>query len=105
MKSAQGRVSSCSRCRFYAPEGRRGGQCSQLGVPVESRWKPCPLAVPVFAPPLVPIKSLDLLPQPLELGFPTVFREAARLEAALEAPAVTGHLAEAIQPIPAQVCR
>lgn len=102
MKSAQCRVSSCSRCRFYAPEGRRGGQCSQLGVPVESRWKPCPLAVPVFTPPLVPMKSLDRLPQPLELGFP-ISREAARLEAALEAPAVVGHLEDTIQSIPARV--
>ena len=91
MKSAQCQVSSCSRCRFYTPEGRRGGQCSQLGVPVESRWEPCSLAVPVFTTPLVEMKSLDFLPQTRELTFSDVLLETSLLEAALEAPAVSGH--------------
>lgn len=105
MKSAQCRVSSCSRCRFYTPQGRRGGQCSQLGVPVESRWTPCSLAVPVFAPPVVAMRPLDFLPQPLELSFPEVCLEAALLEAALEAPSVPGHPEDAMQPAPARVWR
>lgn len=105
MKSAQCRVSSCSRCRFYAPEGRRGGQCSQLGVPVESRWSPCSLAVPVFTPPLVAMKPLDFLPQPLDLGFAEVSLEAARLEASLEAPAGTRYPEKAFPPAPARVWR
>ncbi|MBW4485194.1 MAG: hypothetical protein KME14_21875 [Tildeniella torsiva UHER 1998/13D] len=105
MKSAQCRVSSCSRCRFYTPEGRRGGQCSQLGVPVESRWEPCSLAVPVFAPPLVVMKPLDFLPQPLELSFPEVSLKAARLEAALEAPSVQGHPEDTMHPAPARAWR
>lgn len=105
MKSAQCRVTSCSRCRFYAPEGRRGGQCSQLGVPVESRWAPCSLAVPVFTPTLVAIQPLDFLPQPLEINFPEVLIETARLEAALEAPSVLGHHREAPQPAPARLRR
>lgn len=91
MKSAQCQVSSCSRCSFYRPEGRRGGQCSQLGVPVQSRWMSCSLAVPVFAAPLVEMKPLDFLPQPAELTFSEVLLEAALLEAALEAPSVPGH--------------
>jgi hypothetical protein len=103
MKSAQCRVLSCSRCRFYAPEGRRGGQCSQLGVPVESRWAPCSLAVPVFAPPLVTMKPLDFLPQPLDLGFAEVSREAALLEASLEAPAGARYPEDALLPVPARV--
>jgi hypothetical protein len=102
MKSAQCRVSSCSRCRFYAPEGRRGGQCSQLGVPVESRWSPCSLAVPVFATPIVAMKPLDFLPQPLDLGFSEVSLDAARLEASLEASAGSRYPEDALQPVPAQ---
>lgn len=105
MKSAQCRVSSCSRCRFYTPEGRRGGQCSQLGVPVESRWSPCSLAVPVFTPPLVTMKPLDFLPQPLDLGFAEVFLEAARLEASLGAPAGARYPEDTLQPAPARVWR
>jgi hypothetical protein len=86
MKSAQCQVSSCSRCRFYSPEGRRGGQCNQLGVPVAGRWMACSLAVPVFATPLVEMQPLDFLPQHLDLQFSEVLLETTRLEATLEAP-------------------
>ena len=41
---------SCRYCRYFTPEGRRGGHCEQLGVPVESKWKACMLALPPFAP-------------------------------------------------------
>ncbi len=105
MKSAQCRVSSCSRCRFYAPEGRRGGQCSQLGVPVESRWAPCSLAAPVFAPALVAMKPLDFLPQPLELNLPEILMETALLEAALDAPSVPRHHHEISHTAPARLRR
>lgn len=50
MSTATQLTSACRHCRFYSPEGRRGGQCQQLGVPVQSSWKPCPLAIPAFAP-------------------------------------------------------
>ncbi len=88
MNLAQCRVSSCSRCRFYAPEGRRGGQCSQLGVPVESRWSACSLAVPVFSASMVEMQPLDFLSQPVELTFSEVLREPAWLEETLDAPSV-----------------
>jgi hypothetical protein len=97
-------VSSCSRCRFYGPQGRRGGHCSQLGVPVKSRWQSCPLAVPVFEPalgPVVPLKSF--LPQPLDLGFPDVALETARLEVALSSPSAPGHEGDAEHRQPAEV--
>lgn len=41
---------SCRYCRYFTPEGRRGGHCEQLGVPVQSKWKACMLALPPFAP-------------------------------------------------------
>lgn len=43
-------ISSCRYCQFYKLEGRRGGQCQQLGVPVQGGWKACQLAIPPFAP-------------------------------------------------------
>lgn len=43
-------ASVCRYCRFYTPEGRRGGQCNQLGVEVKGQWAACPLASPPFAP-------------------------------------------------------
>lgn len=42
--------SACRFCRYYEPEGRRGGMCQQLGAPVQGRWKACALALPTFAP-------------------------------------------------------
>ena len=37
-------TSACRFCRFYNPEGRRGGSCQRLGVPVQGSWKACTLA-------------------------------------------------------------
>ncbi|MGK7920525.1 MAG: hypothetical protein AB4080_11030 [Trichodesmium sp.] len=35
---------ACRHCRYYSPEGRRGGVCQKLVTPVESYWKACSLA-------------------------------------------------------------
>jgi hypothetical protein len=43
-------TSACRHCRHYTPEGRRGGVCSLLSVPVQSQWKACSLAVSPFGP-------------------------------------------------------
>jgi hypothetical protein len=50
MKTANFLTSSCRYCRFYQPEGRRGGNCQQLGVPVQAHWKACNLAAHPFCP-------------------------------------------------------
>ncbi|MBV6623307.1 MAG: hypothetical protein KI793_10285 [Rivularia sp. (in: Bacteria)] len=50
MKSIQIFTSACRNCRHFAPEGRRGGVCQQLGAPVRGSWKACSLAAPPFAP-------------------------------------------------------
>lgn len=42
--------SACRYCRYYKPEGRRGGMCQMLGVPVQGKWKACTLEMPAFAP-------------------------------------------------------
>lgn len=43
-------VSDCRHCRYYTPEGRRGGYCRQFEAIVRAGWKACPLAMPAFAP-------------------------------------------------------
>ncbi len=50
MKPSLSSTSACRHCRYYQPEGRRGGQCQQLNVTVQSGWKACSLAIPPFAP-------------------------------------------------------
>ncbi len=42
-------ISTCRYCRWYKPEGRRGGMCQMLGVAVQSKWQACTLARPAFA--------------------------------------------------------
>lgn len=42
-------ISTCRHCRFYSPEGRRGGTCQQLNVTVQGCWKACSLVAHPFA--------------------------------------------------------
>ncbi|ACK65623.1 conserved hypothetical protein [Rippkaea orientalis PCC 8801] len=48
MKTANFLTSSCRYCRYYQTQGRRGGMCQQLGVPVRAEWKACVLAAHPF---------------------------------------------------------
>ncbi|WP_198014954.1 hypothetical protein [Mastigocladopsis repens] len=41
-------VSACRYCRYYTPEGQRGGICRLMSVSVKSGWKACSLSVPSF---------------------------------------------------------
>lgn len=50
MKTLNTVTSACRYCQYYKPEGRRGGLCQQLGVPVRGGWGACSLALPAFAP-------------------------------------------------------
>ncbi len=43
-------VSTCRHCRYYTPEGQRGGTCQLLNVSVKSGWKACSLYVRSFEP-------------------------------------------------------
>ncbi len=58
MKSLADNISSCRYCSFYRLEGRRGGSCQRLGVPVQGSWSVCPLAVSPFKPSLKNISGL-----------------------------------------------
>jgi len=44
-------ISLCRHCRYYIPEGRRGGQCQKLNVAVKSQWNACSVADAPFLPP------------------------------------------------------
>ena len=50
MKTLNDSTSACRCCRYFQPQGRRGGVCEQLGVPVRGSWKACSLAMSPFAP-------------------------------------------------------
>lgn len=51
-------TSTCRFCNYYQPEGRRGGSCSQLNVPVQSNWKACSLAISPFASPWESLEAI-----------------------------------------------
>lgn len=70
MNVCQSGVSSCQRCRFYTLEGRRGGYCSQLGVPVQAKWSACALAVPFFVDALTPVAKLPVWSQEVDVTSP-----------------------------------
>ena len=60
MKTLNCPVSSCRNCQHYQPEGRRGGHCQQLGVPVQGSWKACSVASPAFTPSWENIRDIML---------------------------------------------
>lgn len=64
MKERNFSTSACRYCRFYESEGRRGGSCQILGVPVQSSWKACDFASPPFETTLKKLEDifqLDLI--------------------------------------------
>ncbi len=70
MKTANFLTSSCRYCRYYHPEGRRGGMCQQLGVPVQSGWKACALAARPFSAPWESLEEVVHLENSLTLKHP-----------------------------------
>lgn len=63
MKQIKLLTSACRYCRYYNPEGRRGGSCQQLGAPVRGNWKACSLALPPFAPSWESLEDVWSLPE------------------------------------------
>lgn len=62
MTSSNACASACKFCRYYQPEGRRGGICHQLSAPVKAAWKACALAMPAFASPWETLEEAWNLP-------------------------------------------
>ena len=50
MKLIKRLTSTCRYCRYYQPQGRRGGMCEKLSAPVQGVWKACPFVMSAFAP-------------------------------------------------------
>jgi len=68
MKEPHQITSACRYCRYYCPEGRRGGMCSQLGVQVQANWKSCSFAVPPFMNSWDKLQEIVLLENSLNLS-------------------------------------
>ena len=60
-------VSACRHCQFYKSEGRRGGMCHQLSVPVQGGWKSCSLAAHPFMPAWNSLPGIVALQEALDL--------------------------------------
>ncbi|MBE9167911.1 hypothetical protein IQ238_10400 [Pleurocapsales cyanobacterium LEGE 06147] len=69
MKKANFTNSSCRFCRYYYPEGRRGGTCQRLGVHVQSSWEACFLASPPFVNPWENLDEIIHLEHSLSLNY------------------------------------
>jgi hypothetical protein len=91
-------ASACRFCRYYTPEGRRGGQCQHLGVPVRGGWQACSLGVPTFQPLKDNFENILLVPGevlPLEASL-----ESTRSDASSPNGVPLGKI-PAAEPIPA----
>ena len=65
MKEINSLIPACRHCRFYKPEGRRGGFCQMLGVPVQSSWQACTLASSPFTTTLKKLEDIFHLEAPV----------------------------------------
>lgn len=72
MQASHTLTSYCRCCQHYTPEGRRGGQCSQLHVPVKGSWKTCHLAMLAFSSWEEEAQKMAVLPQKAEVVPETV---------------------------------
>jgi hypothetical protein len=70
MKERNFSTSACRYCRFYEPEGRRGGSCQILGVSVQSSWKACDFASPAFETTLKKLEDIFQLETAIALDSP-----------------------------------
>lgn len=86
MKSNNYFASACRYCRFYHPEGRRGGMCSQLNVLVKAHWKACQFSSPAFKPDWQTLPEIAMLEKSFSLGCAT---PSANLET--ESQAIKGN--------------
>jgi hypothetical protein len=70
MQSNHFLTSSCRYCRYYQSQGRRGGTCQQLSVPVDAHWKACTLAARPFGTEWQELGEFVRLEQSLSLDCP-----------------------------------
>jgi hypothetical protein len=63
MNTSDNSVTACRLCQHYNPEGRRGGFCGKLDVPVSPTWEACRLAAHPFGPSWEPTNEFNSLLQ------------------------------------------
>lgn len=85
----------CRHCRYYAPQGRRGGHCNKLNVIVKSQWDACSLAALPFAPSWKDFGDIMLWPQKVLEIQETIAGHADEV--------ASKELVEATQPVPVSV--
>jgi hypothetical protein len=78
------KIVDCRFCKYYQPEGRRGGHCDLLCVPMPGQLKACRFAIPPFqqtlSEPIAPLpKKLPLTPEVLREEIPASYVEVAYL--------------------------
>lgn len=82
MKKSSFSDPKCRHCRFYEPEGRRGGCCQKLGVTVNGSWSACSLVCFPFSDILDEVDfTLDTVSKTL-----ATLEEIVHLETALSIP-------------------
>lgn len=90
MKTSNCQATACRHCRFYTPEGRRGGNCQQLGVLVRGGWKACSLALPPFAPSWESLEdelgAIKMVPVGDTVSLERAFNQPAALREETEVP-------------------
>lgn len=72
MKTTNCFTSACRYCSSYQPEGRRGGMCEQLGVPVQAQWKSCNFATSPFGSHWQTLEDIALLEKSFSLNYDTL---------------------------------
>ena len=80
MKALHVAISTCRRCQFYTPEGRRGGHCRQLQVPVGGSWTACSLALPPFAPSWERLEGAIRLPSKMKTASEAISEMASEVD-------------------------
>ncbi len=83
MKTSNFLTSSCRFCRYYQTEGRRGGMCQQLGVPVRAEWKACSLAAAPFTQTWESLEKVVKLEKSLVLECPVEAEATEKVNASV----------------------
>lgn len=74
---------ACRLCQHFAPEGRRGGTCQALDVPVQGEWNACPLLKLQFSQCPERVERVTVLnaPKPVSPQPPVVLPDSYPLSA------------------------
>jgi hypothetical protein len=81
MNTSDNSISACRLCQHYNPEGRRGGFCGKLNVPVSPAWEACSLAAHPFESFWQPTNDFNtILNEPFHNTIPLTNTESLELQ-------------------------